>query len=203
MSDTPKSRKRPSVRHTRAIARDRSKRPNAAPPAQSIQAHLTDLIHPLVVSQVSVYHDMGLRERTLSLPVMVGFVISLIWRPLGSVSEALRVLKEEGVFWVPPTKVSQQALSKRLNTLPARLFQTLLDELLPKLLARAAGHTRPLPPALAHAQQHYTALLCLDGSTLDALLRKIGLLRASQSTPVAGHGHGARFGELVAAPDLL
>jgi hypothetical protein len=58
--------------------------------------------------------------------------------------------------------------------------------LLPKLLARAAGHTRPLPPALAHAQQHYTALLCLDGSTLDALLRKIGLLRASQSTPLAG-----------------
>src|SRR5438045_2780589 len=114
MNKTTTSRKRQTVRHTRAIARDRSKRPNAAPLAPSIETHLTELIQPLVSGQVATYHDLGLRQRILSLPVMVGFVLSLIWRQLGSVSEALRVLNQEGVFWVPPTQVSQQAVSKRL-----------------------------------------------------------------------------------------
>lgn len=185
MKNTTKSR-RPTVRHTRAIARDRSKRPTAAPPAQSIQDQLTDLVHPLVYGQLAAYHDMGLRQRVLSLPVMLGFVLSLIWRQLGSVSEALRVLNAEGAFWVPPTQVSQQAISKRLNTIPAVLFKRVLDELLPKLLARAAQRRRPLPPALAHASSHFSNVLCLDGSTLDALLRKVGLLRDHNGTPLAG-----------------
>ncbi len=32
----------------------------------------------------------------LTLPVMVAFVVSMIWRQLGSVREAVRVLHEEG-----------------------------------------------------------------------------------------------------------
>jgi hypothetical protein len=177
MSASSKSQSGPTVRHTRAIARDRSKRPNTAPLAASIQEQLTELLHPLVCGQVAVYQAMGLRQRILSLPVMVGFVLNLIWQQLGSVSEALRVLNQEGCFWVPPTPVSQQAISKRLNILPARLFQGVLEELLPHLLIRAAQRLRPLPPAVAQAQAHFAAVLCVDGSTLDALLRKVGLLR--------------------------
>ena len=40
---------------------------------------------------------MGLRHRILTLPVMVVFVFSLIWRQLGSFSKAVRALKSEGV----------------------------------------------------------------------------------------------------------
>jgi hypothetical protein len=36
---------------------------------------------------------------------------------------------------------------------------------------------RPVPPLLAWAQQHYTGVVAFDGATLDALLRKVGLLR--------------------------
>ena len=32
-------------RHTRAIARDRSKRPVSAPPAEAVVARLTDIVH--------------------------------------------------------------------------------------------------------------------------------------------------------------
>src|SRR6476660_8002386 len=81
-----------SVRHTRAIQGDRTKRPNTAPPDEQIQARLTELIHPATYAQVETFHAMGLRERILTLPVMMAFVLSLIWRHLGSVSEATRVL---------------------------------------------------------------------------------------------------------------
>ena len=47
---------------------------------------------------------------------MVAFVLSLIWRQVGSVSEAVRVLGEEGLLWVGPLTVSQQAMSERLRT---------------------------------------------------------------------------------------
>ena len=84
--------KKSSVRHTRAIQRDRSKRPNTAPPDPQVEARLTELIHPATYAQVAAFHAMGLRERILTLPVMMAFVLSLIWRHLGSVSEATRVL---------------------------------------------------------------------------------------------------------------
>jgi hypothetical protein len=36
---------------------------------------------------------------------------------------------------------------------------------------------RLLPPEVAWARDRYTAVLAADGSTLDALLRQVGLLR--------------------------
>ena len=39
---------------------------------------------------------------------------------------------------------------------------------------------------MAWAQRHYRHVLIHDGSTLDALLRKIGLLREAASPPLAG-----------------
>src|SRR5260370_32099844 len=108
MSTTPASKKKPSsVRHTRAIQRDQRFHPTVAPPDPQVQAQLEALIHPATYTQVAYYHSLGLRERILTLPVMVAFVLSLIWRHLGSVSEAVRVLREEGFLWVSPQAVSQ------------------------------------------------------------------------------------------------
>jgi Transposase DDE domain. len=39
---------------------------------------------------------------------------------------------------------------------------------------------------VAHAQRHFSAVLALDGSTLDVLLRKVGLLRGLDKAPLAG-----------------
>src|SRR5918999_3156252 len=109
-ASTPKpKKKRSSVRHTRAVQRDRSKRPTVAPPAAEVQAPLAELVQPAVYAQVAAYQAMGLRHRRLTLPVMVAFVLSLLWRHLGSVGEAVRVLREEGVLWSPPVRVSAQA----------------------------------------------------------------------------------------------
>ena len=178
--------KKSSVRHTRAIQRDQSKRPSIAPPAAAIEDRLTELIHPATYAQLDTFHALGLRARILSLPVMVAFVLSLIWRHLGSVSEAVRVLNHEGMLWTSPTPVSQQALSQRLRTFPAVLFERVLREVLPHLQRRWQARQRPLPPVLRAAQPHFTAVLAVDGSTLDGLIRKVGLLRDGDGPVLAG-----------------
>ena len=184
-------KKKPSsVRHTRAIQRDRSKRPTVAPSAPQVEAHLTELIHPATFAQVAAFRALGLRERILTLPVMVAFALSLIWRHLGSVTEAVRVLRAEGLLWVQPLEVSPQALTQRLGTLPASLFAGVVHHLLPQLHQRWQTRHRPVPPALAWAQRHFTAVVALDGSTLHGLLRKTGLLRGQATTPLAGRMAG-------------
>lgn len=169
--------KKSSVRHTRAIQRDRSKRPTVAPSAASVEQMLAELIHPATYAQVAAYQVMGLRHRILTLPVMMAFVLSIIWRQIGSVREAVRVLHEEGVLWVPPLSVSQSAVAQRLRTLPAPLFRQVLLDVLPIMHERWQSRQRPLPPVLSWAKRHYTGVVAFDGSTLDALLRKVGLLR--------------------------
>ena len=71
--------KKSSVRHTRAIQRDQTKRPNIAPPDEEVEALLQEVIQPATFSQVAHFHQLGLRERVLCLPVMVAFVLSLPW----------------------------------------------------------------------------------------------------------------------------
>ena len=125
-----------TVRHTRAIARDRSKRLLVAPPPAEVEARLSELIHPLTRGQVAHDHDRGLRQRVLSLPVMVALVLNMIWRHVGSASTLVRLLRHEGLLWTAPVQVSQQALSERLRAFPAALFRRVLDDLLPHLQAR-------------------------------------------------------------------
>lgn len=186
-SSSLSSPKKPSsVRHTRAIQRDRSKRPVVAPPDPVVAERLTELIHPHTLSQVAHYHDLGLRERLLTLPVMVGLVLTMIWRQVGSVSTLLLLLREEGFLWTSPVEVSEQALSLRLRVFPAVLFQEVFLSLLPTLNERERARERPLPPELAWAQEHFTAVLAADGSTLDALLHQVGLLKERPDTPLAG-----------------
>ncbi len=180
------AKKKSTVRHTRAIQRDRETRPNTAPPEAQIQQYLSELIHPATYAQLDSYRAMGLRERILTLPVMVAFVLSLIWRQLSSVSEAVRVLRREGLLWSAPLDVTQQAVSERLRTLKASLFEAVLSEVLPEMHRRAAARSRPLNPAVARARAHFDSVVALDGSTLDALVRKAGLLRTSEQTPLAG-----------------
>lgn len=184
MSD--KKPKKSSVRHTRAIQRDRTKRPNTAPPDELVAQRLEDVVHPATLNQVAHFHDLGLRARTLNLSVMMAFVLSLIWRQIGSVREAVRTLNREGLLWVDARKVSQQAIEQRFSSLPALLVERVLQEVLPLLATRWQTRTRPLPPALQWARDHFTATVAVDGSTLDALLRKTGLLRDGQGGVLAG-----------------
>jgi hypothetical protein len=182
-----KKKKKSSVRHTRAIQRDRSKRPVVAPPAEKISQRLAELLQPAIMAQKALYKELGLRNRVLTLSVMVSIVVSIIWRQIGSGgSEIARLLCSEGLLWASQLVVSQQAISERLRTFPSVLFLRVLLHILPVLHKRWQARQRPLPPMLTWARERYTAVLAADGSTLDALVRKVGLLRNSETHPLAG-----------------
>lgn len=74
-----------------------------------------------------------MRERLLTLPVMVAIVLSLVYRQINGLSELLRVLHQEGLLWVAPMRVSVEAVSKRLRVLPVNLFRELFEGLMPQL----------------------------------------------------------------------
>lgn len=181
-----KKRKTSSVRHTRAVQHARTKHKPDAPPPEEVEQWMDELLRPAVYAQMDAYRDMGLRSRLLTLPVMVSMLLSMIWRQVPSVSELVRLLAEEGLLWVDPLEVSQQAVSERIRTFPSVLFQRVLMDLLPRMEARSQQRTRPQAASLHRAQEHFKRILIADGSTLDVLLRKVGLLEDAPPGVLAG-----------------
>lgn len=181
-----KKRKKSTVKHTRAVQHDRSQHVGGAPTEEAIKSQLLDIVHPATLAQVGLFQSLGLRARTLTLPVMLGLVISLIWRQMGSVSELGRVVVREGVLWIPRMKVSAQAINERLRSMPSQLFMTVLLEVLPIFRSRWEARKRPLPEAMVWVKDRYTQVLICDGSTLDAVIRKAGLLIEEVKNPLAG-----------------
>ncbi len=192
------SKPRSSVRHTRAIQGERNKQVLREPAAEEVEQLLTEVVSPAVYAQVSSYQAMGLRQRLLTLPVMVAFVLSLVWRQVGAVSELVRELNKRGLLWAKPTVVSQQAVSERLRTFPHELFHGVLLTVLPQMQERWRQRQRPLWPVMQRVLPHFTGVWILDGSTLDTLLRKVGLLREGEGVVLAG-----RIGALLDAVSLL
>lgn len=190
MASTSKSdkqkRKKSSVRHTRAIQADKLKQPIADNLPEHVQTLFRELVHPLTLAQSRHFHQLGLRERTLTLSVMMAAFLMAVWRQIAGVSELARLIRDEAALWEKPIKVSQQALSQRLRSLPPQLVLNVLNDLLPLMQARWQLRDRPLPPAVAWAQSQYDQCLIVDGSTLDALVRKVGLLRDNPTHPLAG-----------------
>lgn len=142
--------------------------------------------------QATAYETDGLRLRTLTPVVMMAVVVSLIWRQVGNISASVHLLNSEGLLWVTAVTVTQQAVSLRFGSLPADLFLRVLVTVLPIVQSRWHARQRHLPPELAWAQAHYTQVVACDGSTLDALFRKTGLLRGAVVNPLAGRMTASR-----------
>lgn len=157
-----------------------------APTTQQMDTHLQLLLYPAVFGLRDRYRGMGYRERILSLPVMVGILLSLVWRQIASVSELQRVLAREPLLWVEPTEISQQALSARLDALPAELFALLWGEVLPGLQQRAGQRPTAHAALLAELTPAYERVWVLDSSRLEAVFKKSGALRGVSSTVLGG-----------------
>jgi hypothetical protein len=156
------------------------------PPDEQVAERLETLIKPATLAMVAHFHQQGLRERTLTLPIMMALLLTMVWRQISGVSELARLVQREALLWARPQRVSQQALSQRLSTMPSDLFAEVLARVLPVCHDRWGHRQRPLLPELAWAQSNYTQVVSVDGSTLDALIRKTGLLRDQETNPLAG-----------------
>jgi hypothetical protein len=127
---------------------------------------------------------------------MVAAVLTILWRQVPSVHELSRLLAREDLLWCRAVKVSQQALSERFLVFPAELFERVLKELLPRLQQRwQQRQTRPLPESIAYAHRSFEQIWIADGSTLEALFRKLKVL---EEVPV-----GQLAGKIGTVIDLL
>jgi Transposase DDE domain len=152
-----------------------------------IAEHLTGLLTPTITSQSKFFRELGLRERILTLPLMVAAVLTLLWRDVPGVTELARLLETEGFLWCQRTKVSQQALSQRFLTFPAILLERIFKEILPSLKTRwLSRHHRPLPASLQFGLSRFKKIWIADGSTLEALFRKLKSLENVKQGLLAG-----------------
>ncbi|MGH7393937.1 MAG: IS4 family transposase, partial [Candidatus Rokuibacteriota bacterium] len=101
-----------------------------------------------------------------------------------AVAEVHKVLAREGLWWVTPLRVSPQALSKRLDALPAAVLGQRFTEVWTRVQTQG-------PPAVPHSswvpvQQHFPVIALVDGSTLEALRKKTQVLRQRQGVVLGG-----------------
>ena len=167
---------------------DHVKRHNQpSPNNEGIASQLETLLTPAILAQQGYYRQLGLRDRILNLSLMVAAVLTLLWRQVPGVQELTRLLAREDLLWCPCTKVSQQALSERFLTFPAELFERVFKDLLPQLQQNWLQRSkRPLPDSIKFARKHFERIWVVDGSTLEALFRKLKSLEDVPKGQLAG-----------------
>jgi Transposase DDE domain len=157
-----------------------------APSDEEIEKQLRSLLTPRVFASARMkFSALGLRDRVLTLPVMVTVVVCLVWRRLPSLSELLRVLYREGLMALEPMQVSKQALSQRLQSMPAKLFAQVMNEALERMPEMVEPEV-VVPDSLRSLLIDFSAVQAVDGSTLEALRRKLGVLKEEPETPLGG-----------------
>ena len=176
------------MKHQKSINSDHVRCRNVpSPENEQVSQRLTELLSPSVWAQQAYYRQLGLRERILTLPLMVAAVLTLIWRQVPSVCELARLLNRQDFLWSKATKVSRQALAQRFLEFPASVFERVLQELLPQLKLRwQQRSSRPLPIGVAYALFHFERIWTVDGSTLEALFRKLDSLCSVPKGQLAG-----------------
>lgn len=144
-----------------------------APEIAEIEAKLWYWLSPESFKPLSLTpDDKKRRDRLLTLPVMMAVVLSLVYRRISGLSEVVRVLESEGLLWQEPLKVSKQALSKRLACLPAQLFGQVFEQTIAKMRSKAVDRL-PIPADWESVCQSFNAIWIADGSTLEALRKKL------------------------------
>lgn len=157
-----------------------------APANAAIDDHLRALLSPAVYSQQAYYQSLGMRERILTLPLMVSAVVTLLWHQVPSVNELTRMLNRQDLLWSKAVSISRQAVSERFLTFPHELFEGVFQALVPQLKARWSQRTRPLPVSIAYGMEHFEQIWAVDGSVLEALFRKLDSLKGCPAGQLAG-----------------
>jgi hypothetical protein len=125
-----------------------------------------------------------MRQRLLTLPVMVALMVSLVWRRMPAVAEVQKVLAREGLLWAPPLRVRPQAITKRLDALPAAGMGQLFTAVCTRLQAHVSA---ALPhPRGAPVRMHVPQVAIVDGSPLDARRQKTQGVRERTGLVLAG-----------------
>lgn len=152
-----------------------------------ISQQLKALLTPAIFAQEKYYKQLGLRDRIINLSMMVASVLTLLWRQVPGVQELTRLLAREDVLWCRATEVAQQSLSQRFLVFPAELFERVFKDLLPQLQFNWQQRVkRPLPDSVKYTLHNFERIWIADGSTLEALFRKLKSLEDAKVGQLAG-----------------
>ena len=100
--------------------------------------------------------------------------------------ELFRLLNREDLLWCKAVSVSQQALSKKFLEFPASMFERVMMEIIPQLQQRwHHREKRRLPASIKFTQTKFKRIWAVDGSTLEAIFRKLESLQ-EQTSLLAG-----------------
>jgi hypothetical protein len=121
------------------------------PAVAEVEQRLLDVLTPSLLAPRQLERQdprqpqrlIRMRQRLLTLPVIVAIIVSLVWRRVPSIAEVQKVLAREGMLGVAPLQVSAQAITNRLDVLPAAVVGQLFAEVCARLHAHA-------PSALPH-----------------------------------------------------
>lgn len=170
--------------------RHRSQIPLAA--VEDVEHRLLDVLSPSLLAPRQLERRdprqpqrlIRMRQRLLTRPVMLAIIVSLVWRRVPSVAEVQKVLARDGVLGMTPLRVSPQAITKRLDVLPAAVMGQLFAEVCARVQAPPPP---PLPrPPWAPVRERFPLLAIMDGSTLEALRKKTEVLRQREGLVLAG-----------------
>jgi hypothetical protein len=162
------------------------------PAVEEVEQRLLDVLSPSLLAPRQLERRdprqpqrlIRMRQRLLTLPVIVAIIVSLVWRRVPSIAEVQKVLAREGLLGVAPLRVSPQAITKRLDVLPAAVMGQLFAEVCTCIQAQPPP---PLPhPSWAPVQKAFPCIALVDGSTLEALRKKTQLLRQQEGLVLAG-----------------
>lgn len=156
-----------------------------SPPIAELEKSLLSWLSPgsfKPLSGLRGTHNKPMRERLLTLPVMMAVVLALVYRQMPSLSELLRSLQTSGLLWVEPMAVSVEAVSKRLRVLPVTVFEEIFSGVIQRLQGTPGASSTFWQPV----QDSFPAIWVADGSTLEQLRRHLKILRDSKETLLAG-----------------
>jgi hypothetical protein len=181
---------KPSKRRPQMDVRHRSQIP--MPAVEEVEPLLTDVLSPSLLAPRQLerrdprqpQRRIRMRQRLLTLPVMVALMVSLVWRRMPAVAEVQQVLAREGLWWAPPLRVSPQAITTRLDALPAAVMGQLCTAVWTRVQAHGSA---ALPhPSWAPGRVHVPQVAMVDGSTLEALRKKTQGVRERTGLVLAG-----------------
>lgn len=157
-----------------------------APTSQEIESRLVELLTPGTFANLKGVKDKerSLRSRILTLPVMAAIVLSLVYRQIHYLTDVLRCLEVEGLLWVEAMSVSRQALSQRLESLPAQLFIKLFEQVVERLAAKK--NPTEISPMWASVASSFGAVWIADASTLEAVKKHLGQLQEKTGAVLGG-----------------
>jgi Transposase DDE domain len=170
----------------------RRRSPIPMPAVEEVEQHLTALLSPSLLAPRQLERRdprqpqrlIRMRQRLLTLPVMVAMVVRRVWRRVPAVAEVQKVLAREGLLWTPLLQVSPQAIIKRLEVLPAAVMGQLCAEVCTRLQAQAAPSG--LHPSWAPVREHFPLIAMVEGSTLEALRKRTQMVRERDGVLLAG-----------------